>query len=150
MFAQTFSVASQPLNSTKMNEEQALKEFVARNLRLLTSDALDKQSLKDAVHRFYFTEHKKRIGTPNNSDIMVALLARLKTSVSEQDLHKLIDGLPLFALTGEMQRAKLHDSIRSKQIESILTTQQLKDLREVSAFEAVERHKGKEIAGQAT
>lgn len=129
-----------------MNEEHALKDFVAKHLALLTSAHLEKRDLKDAVHQFYFVQHYNEFSTPSNYDIMAVLLARLQTSVSEVELHKLIDSLPLFALTGEVQRAKLHDSIRAKTIKSVLTPQQLKDLRQVGAFEAVERYKGKEIA----
>ena len=128
-----------------MNQDQALKDFVTKNVSLLTSAILDKQELKSAIHTCYHVLHDRRFSVPSNFDIMVALLARLKTSMSEADLHILIDTAPLFRLTGEAQLEKLHNQIRTKKIESILTEQQLKDLRQVGAYEAVERHKGKEI-----
>lgn len=128
-----------------MNETEAIKDFIAKNLTLLTSAKLEKHDLKEAIRRYYFDQHQKAFSNPSNYDVSAALLSRLKTSVNEDELHKLIDTLPLFSFTGEAQRAKLHDSIRSKEIKSVLTDQQLKDLRQVGAFEAVERHKGKEI-----
>jgi hypothetical protein len=128
-----------------MNADQALKDFVKKNITLLTSAILDKQDLKRAVHACYHVQHNRRFNIPSNFEIMVALLTRLKTSMSEAELHTLIDTAPLFKLTGEAQLEKLHDQIRSKKIESILTEQQLKDLRQVGAYEAVELHKGKEI-----
>ncbi|MCR4337390.1 MAG: hypothetical protein NUV91_06250, partial [Candidatus Omnitrophica bacterium] len=129
-----------------MNEAQALKDFVAKNVALLTAENLNRRDLKATVNDFYIIRHKKRFSIPTNIQIMESLVARLQTSMSEQQLHDLIDKLPLFRLTGETQIRLLHSLVSSKQIKSVLTDQQLSDLRQVGAFEAVERHIGNEIA----
>ena len=128
-----------------MNEEQALREFVAKNETLLTDSNLDRRHLKDALNDFYVVRHKHAFSTPTNVAIMKAFLARLKGALSDQQLHDLIDTLPLFRLAGDNQRQQLHDSLTNKQIQSVLTDQQINDLRQVGAFEAVERHKGGQI-----
>jgi hypothetical protein len=108
-----------------MNEQEALKNFVAGNVDLLTSENLDRHGLKNAIHQFYIVQQKKRLNTPTNFEVMEQLVARLQTSMSDQQLQALIDRLPLFRLTGEVQRGRLKEAVARKEIKSVLTEEQL-------------------------
>jgi len=130
-----------------MNEDQAKRNFVETNLVLLTSDPLDRRVFKDA-HRNWFVEKlKKSCGTPGVKEIAAALIDLwIQRGFGVEKVNQYIHSLPFFTWLDENQRTNLLRNVAPTEQKSHLDSTDIELLRGGRAFEAVERHKGKEIA----
>ena len=95
-------------------------------------------------------KHKKKFGIPNLSEICEALVIELQTKQYDHEkLINLIQTLPIFRNIGEPQLRKVTSIAESNKYKSAVSTEDLKVIREVGAFEAVSKHKGAELASCA-
>jgi hypothetical protein len=133
----------------RMKDESILRDFVRENFKLLTSREFDKARFKQAKNDFYIRKHLKKSSFPSNRDCMVMLISVAKGLLTNAQIDEIIDTLPFFNLTGERERAVLHESLARGAITSVLPQHHLDAIREVGAFEAVAKHKGKELEEQA-
>jgi hypothetical protein len=128
-----------------MKDEHIVRDFVRENLSLLTSPDFDRAHLKRAINDYYVRRHKKKYSFPPNRDCMLMLISLLKGNVPDDEILKMIDTLPFFRETGEREREGLRELLRAGRLTSVLPEDQLKTIKEVGAFEAVVKHKGKEL-----
>ena len=131
-----------------MKDENILRDFVRQNLTLLTSERFDRRQYKDAVKDFYIRRHRKKFSFPPNKDCMAMLITLLKGRIDDSKIIQLIDTLPFFRETGERERQSLKDSVISQQIQSVLTSDEIKSIDEIGAYEAVSLHKGLQIEAE--
>lgn len=129
-----------------MNADEALKRFVEENLTRLTSGAFSRDEFK-RLQRAYFTERfHKRYGLPGLKDITHSLVKTLLANgIAPEKVVVYIETLPVFRDIGDTNRDSLRTLATSGRHKSLLDEDDLATLKQLSAFQAVERHKGREI-----
>ena len=132
-----------------MTADGALQQFVADNLQFLSSEQFARDEYK-RLHRACFVErHNKRFGMPNLKDVATKVVKLLLSrGIAAAKVAAYIDDLPLFRDLGDPVRTTLKAMTTSGQYKSRLTAEDFQTLQNASAFEAVERHRGKEIEEQ--
>ena len=129
-----------------MNADEAKKKFIEENIQVLTSDEFDKQRYRSLVRTFFVEKHSKKFGQPTLTDIATALISYFKRSGLENEkIHQYVNSLAFFKQLDDGQRRKLLSDL-PKNSESSLTPEDLLLLRSGRSFEALERHKGQEVA----
>jgi hypothetical protein len=129
-----------------MNRDEALDEFVSKNLKLLTSADFDRQAFKGPLRKYFYEKHSNKYGVPGLGDVLGALVQLLrKRGTPPHVIIRMIDQLPGFRLIGEKQVEELKRQVREAKFQSALSEDQLDTIRQVGAFEALEIQKGSEI-----
>lgn len=129
-----------------MNSDQAIATFVRENLESLTSDPFSSTDFKRLIRSFFGEKHKNRFGQPGVRDICSAVVKHLKKNgLPSGKVLGYIDSLPLFLKLDKKQRKSLGKLVESPETKSKLDPSDLALLRAGKSFEAVEKHKGKEI-----
>ena len=129
-----------------MNADAALNKFVSHNFVLLTSETLTKDAFKASHRKFFVEQHQKRFGIPGLRDICTCLVKMmLSRGLPPENVLTHIDTLPVFRLAGDAVCRDLKALSESGAYRSKLSAEELNLLQKTSAFEAVERHLGKQI-----
>ena len=129
-----------------MNADEAKKKFIEENIRLLTADEFDRTRYRNLLRTFFVEKHGKRFGQPTVTDIAAALVSYFKRSGLENEkIHQYVESLAFFKQLDSGQQRKLLADL-PKTNESALAPEDLVLLRSGRSFEALERHKGQEVA----
>ena len=133
-----------------MNDAEALRRFTEDNIPYFTSEDFTREGYKSRHRAFFIEKHNKRYGIPTLKDIATCLIKSLATrGVQPDKIITLIQTLPMLREAGNVTQDDLVARIKRGEYKSKLSADDLKSLKATSAFEAVERHKSKEIADAA-
>lgn len=133
-----------------MNEQQALRDFCDKALPLCLADTFDRDAFKTLRREFYSDERRKRYRLSNPTlkevaETLVAVLKRRGTPLAE--IAATVSTKPFFRQIADNDRDRLLADLKRES-----DTYSEETLRKIAAgrsFEAVEVHKGTEIAQKA-
>ena len=133
-----------------MNDQQALKEFCDKVLVICLADSFDREAFKRVRRECYSDVRRSRFGLSNPSakEVAATIVAILKKrGNAKAEIAALITGKPFFQQIAENDRKRLLEEL--KQEPETYSAETLKRITSGRSFEAVEEHKGTEIAHEA-
>jgi|GEM_PF-3161759 len=129
-----------------MNKDEALNRFVKQNLKMLTSEGLDKKLLKKMVRDYFVLAHNKKFGQPNISRILEALVKyQIRSGISKESIEVQVELLPAYKNLGGKNLESITRLLRRASENTILSEDELARIDNTEAYTAIKTIEGEKI-----
>lgn len=129
-----------------MNKDEALSRFVKQNLKLLTSEDLDKKALKKLIRDYFVVTHNKKYGQPKPFHVCQALVKyQIKNGINKESIGVQVELLPVYKNLGGQNLEAIYFLLKDDESETILSEDELARIDNSEAYAAIKTIEGEKI-----